>query len=111
MTDKHQEGEVFEFTGETTPEGRPIYRNQHGEFVTERTITEYIPEAGGWFNIPTFYDGNLVDRDMAINMFNIGQGKDIITGREFSKFNNLEEAVAAAQGRSGGYLTGLMGMK
>ena len=96
----HEESEVLTDTGELTGEGRPVYKNQFGDSVTERTITEYIPELGGWYNIPTVYDGGFVSPDEAIRRAVEAKGKDPITGREFKSYKTVEDAVRAAEGRS-----------
>lgn len=85
-----------------TPEGRPVYQNQYGDQVTERSIT--IPLDGLWYNIPTVYDGSFVDDDEATQriMETQTQGKffDPITGRELQPFATVEDAVKEAQERS-----------
>ncbi len=86
--------------GKTTQEGRPIYTNPQGDFVTERTITENIPELGGFVNIPTVYEGKFLDPKEAIDRVIQAQGKDPITGRELEVFSDVESAVGSAQERS-----------
>lgn len=97
--------EVLSDTGKKTKEGRPVYENQFGDFVTERTITEEIPSLGGIYNIPTVYDGRFVSPDEAIQLVINNQGKDPITGRKLMKFDNIEDAVNAAKKRSSGTLS------
>ena len=77
------EPETLSDVGRLTSEGRPIYKNQHGDFVTERTITENVPELGGWVNLPTVYDGKFVDPQEAIQRAIDAKGSDPITGRKF----------------------------
>lgn len=92
--------EVLSYTGENTDEGRPIFKNQHGEYVTERTITEYVEPLGGYVNIPTVLDGRFLTREEAIDTAIKTGGADIITGRRLDVFNDVNKAVEAAQKRS-----------
>lgn len=87
-------------TGDVTKEGRPVYKNQYGDFVTERTITEEIPELGGVYNVPTVFDGRFLSPDEAINKVIEAGGKDPITGRDLERFSNIEDAVDSARKRS-----------
>lgn len=97
------EAERLTYTGQSTPEGRAIYSNQYGDFVTERTITEYIPSLGGYVNIPTVLDGRFLPPDMAISMaMSSGTPVDPVTGRKLDVFSDVDVAVESAVGRSGG---------
>lgn len=102
--------EVFEPTGQFLPSGRPIYRNQYGDFVTERTITEYVPELGGWVNIPTFFDGRLVDPQKAIEMTIQAGGVDPITSEPIEPYETMESAIEQARKKSSG-MSGLLDSK
>ena len=105
-----EEREVFEGTGQFLPSGRPIYKNQFGDYVTERTITEFIPELGGWYNIPTFMNGRLLDPAEAIDMVIKTEGKDPITMQPLDAFQSLDEAVRSAEEKSQG-LGGLLNQR
>lgn len=86
--------------GKKTKEGRPIYKNQEGESVSEYSTTENVPELGGWINLPTVYDGGFVSPDEAVQRAIDTQGHDSVTGRKLNVFNNMSEAVNAAKNRS-----------
>ena len=92
--------EVLSDTGKKTSEGRPVFKNQFGDFVTERTITESIPELNGWFNIPTVFEGKFLTPKEAIQKVIDSGGKDPVTGRKLQRFNEVDEAVDAAETRS-----------
>ena len=94
--------EKLTFTGKYTEEGRPVYVNADGEWVTERTITENVPELGGFVNIPTVLDGRFLDPQQAIDLAIKTSGKDIITGRKLPVFKDLKTAVSDAEERSKG---------
>ena len=94
------DSERLESAGGSTREGRPIYKNQYGDLVTERTITENIPELGGWVNLPTVYDGRFVSPSQAIVKIIESGGVDPVTGREINSFPTVDEAVSAAESRS-----------
>lgn len=100
-----EELEVLSAVGKKTSEGRPIYKNQWGDFVTERTITEFIPELGGVYNIPTVLDGKFLSPEEAIQSVIDSKGKDPVTGRDLIQFNSIDKAVKAAEERSGGKLS------
>jgi len=87
-------------TGNKTAEGRPIYKNQSGDFVTERTITENIPELGGFVNIPTVFEGRFLSPNAAISKVIQSGGSDPITGRKLQVFTDVNSAVSAAKSRS-----------
>jgi len=89
-------------SGRKTKEGRPIYINQQGDEVSERTITENISELGGWVNIPTVYDGKFLTPNEAIKKALDNQGVDPVTRRKLPVFDTLEEAVDSAAARSRG---------
>lgn len=101
------DNEVFEFTGQFLPNGRPVFKNQYGDFVTERTITEYVPELGGWVNVPTFFDGRLLEPRQAIGMAIELGGVDPVTNEPIEPFESLDSAVRSAQEKSSG-LGGLL---
>jgi hypothetical protein len=104
----NEEKETFQDTGQFLPSGRPVYQNQFGDFVTERTITEFIPELGGWYNIPTFYNGRILDPREAIGMVINSGGKDPVTMNLLKPFESVNEAVKEAENRSyglGGFLS------
>lgn len=83
-----------------TPEGRPVYENQWGDQVTERTVGVNI--AGKEYNIPTVYEGKFVSIDEAVDRLDKRDGKifDPITGRELQGYDTPEEADKAAKERS-----------
>ena len=97
-----EETEVLSDTGRKTTEGRPIFENQWGDFVTERTITITDPSInnGQPTNIPTVFSGTFLTDEQAINLVIGANGKDPITGRDLLGFDSIEEAVSAAKGRS-----------
>jgi len=102
-----QEQETLTDTGRLTGEGRPIFKNQFGDSVTERTITVTDPgiNQGRPTNIPTVSGGKfLSDRD-AINSIISAGGKDPITGRALQGFDSIDEAVTSAKSRSANLLT------
>jgi len=84
-----QEQETLTATGETTTEGRPVFRNQSGDFVTERTITENIPELGGFVNIPTVFNGQFLSPQEAIDKVIQAGGADPLTGRKLQVFSGV----------------------
>lgn len=92
--------EVLTDTGDRTQEGRPVFKNQFGDFVTERTITENIPELGGFINIPTVSGGRFLNPQEAIDEVIRAGGKDPITGRQLQVFTDVDSAVSSAQARS-----------
>ena len=92
--------EKLTFSGKNTAEGRPIYKNQYGDWVTERTITEEIPELGGFVNIPTVLDGRFLTTEQAIDMAKRTKGYDAITGRKLDVYKDVNEAVNSAVNRS-----------
>lgn len=100
MVAQPDDHETLSLTGNSTSEGRPIYENQHGDLVTERTITENVPELGGWVNLPTVYDGRFVSPDEAIQIAIEAKGSDPLTGRKFDVFNDVDSAVESAKSRS-----------
>lgn len=93
-----QEEEVLTATNRTTQKGRPVFTNQFGEEVSERTITVEID--GGVYNIPTVYDGKFVDQQEAVRRFTEAGFTDPVTGEKLKKFSSIEQAVQAAQSRS-----------
>jgi hypothetical protein len=95
-----EQQERLEFTGKFTPEGRPIYKNQWGDFVTERTITVEIPSMGGFVNVPTVLDGQFLSERQAIDVAKSVGGKDPVTGRKLPVFKSVNEAVSEARSRS-----------
>lgn len=106
-----QEPEILSATGKNTSEGRPVYKNQFGDFVTERTITEYIPELGGVYNIPTVLEGRFLSPPEAIDAVIKTEGKDPVTGRALTRFRSIDSAVKSAEERSGGMLSDEMGVR
>ncbi len=90
--------EVLTQTGDKTPEGRDVYVNQYGEFVTERTIT--IGMDGGFVNIPTVYNGKFLSEDEAIKKAIDANMTDPVTGRKLEFFDNVDSAVKSAEKRS-----------
>lgn len=102
-----QEVEALTDTGEITNEGRPIFENQFGESVTERTITITDPRInqGQPTNIPTVFNGQfLSDEDAILSVAN-AQGNDPITGMALQGFGSIDEAVENAKSRSAGLLS------
>ena len=106
-----EEPEILSATGKNTSEGRPVYKNQFGDFVTERTITEYIPELGGVYNIPTVLEGRFLSPPEAIDAVIKTEGKDPVTGRALTRFRSIDSAVKSAEERSGGMLSDEMGVR
>lgn len=96
------QAEILNPTGRRTAEGRPIFTNQQGQFVTERTITENIPELGGVVNIPTVFEGRFLSPDEAVQKVIESDGKDPITGRKLQVFSDIPTAVESAKQRSSG---------
>lgn len=101
-----QEQEILSDTGNLTQEGRPIFTNQAGESVTERTVTVTDPRInqGQPTNIPTVLNGQFLSQDDAIKSVVDAGGKDPITGRQLEGFGSIDEAVTAARSRSEGLL-------
>jgi len=64
-----QEQEQLIDSGRVTTEGRPIFKNQFGDFVTERSITITDPRInqGRATNIPTVFEGRFLNQDEAGN--------------------------------------------
>lgn len=98
--------ETLTDTGEVTTEGRPIFKNQFGDSVTERTITITDPRInqGQATNIPTVFQGQFLSDEDAIKAVVGAQGKDPITGRNLQGFASIGEAVKSAESRSAGIL-------
>lgn len=97
-----------------TQEGRPINLNKNKDFVTERTITVTHPSInqGQATNIPSVYNGEIVNEQQAVANVIRNQGFDPITGRKLEGFPSIDEAVFSAQNRShglGDLLVHLMG--
>jgi len=79
-------------TGESVPWGdRPLMRNNFGEYVTERSITQPGP-FGGWMNFPTVWGGQFRGEDDS-------RARALQSG-EFQYFRSLKEAAEAARRRS-----------
>lgn len=97
-----EEQERLQWSGKKTPEGRPIYVNQWVDWVTERTITEDVPELGGFINIPTVHNGKFLNADEAIKLVKESKGRDPITGRKLETFSDVNAAVESAKARSSG---------
>lgn len=91
--------ELLADTGTVTSEGRPVFVNQFGDFVTERTATVKIGD--GFINVPTVFKGKFLSEDQAAEKVVNSGLKDPITGRKLDVFDTIEEAVAAAEDRSG----------
>ena len=87
-----------------TDEGRPVYKDRNGEYVTEKTVTITDDRINGGkpTNIPTVYNGKILSEDEAADLVVKSGGKDPITGRVLESFNSIEEAVKSAQSRSYG---------
>ena len=81
-----------------TPEGRPMMGNPDGSYSTERSITVDID--GQFYNIPSMYGGKEVSPEEAKRMAIENGLSDVETGREFTPYGTVDEAVAAAQARS-----------
>lgn len=95
-------------TGDVTQEGRPVFKNQSGDFVTERSITITDPRInqGQPTNIPTVMGGRFLSEEEAISSIVNAGGKDPITGRQLQGFQSIDEAVSAAKARSSNLLRG-----
>lgn len=98
--------ESLKATGDTTPEGRPVFQNQDGDFVTERSITINDPRInqGRATNIPTVFEGRFLNEQEAIDMVASSGGKDPITGRALQGFDSIDLAVNSAKERSANLL-------
>lgn len=85
-----------------TPEGRPVFKDPQGSFVTEKTITITDPRInkGRPTNIPTVFDGRVLEDSEAIELIANAGGKDPVTGRALEGFSSINEAVSSAQNRS-----------
>lgn len=83
-------------------------RNANGTTSTEMSITENVPELGGWVNIPTLVKGQtdisflegapMTKEQRLIAIRRAIQRKN--AGATLPTFNSVEEAVSAAEGRS-----------
>jgi len=97
-----------EKTNETTPQGRPVFRDlTTGEVFSEKTET-ITAEDGRVFNVPTVLaDGNVIDtstksgRKLLFDTFEGNGFVDPITGEKLKPFETISEAVRAAKKRSG----------
>lgn len=94
--------ETLTATGQLSNKGRPLFQNQFGESVSERTVTVTNPKIndGAPTNIPTIFDGRSLSESDASNLIIEAGGKDPVTGEVLSGFSSIEDAVAAAQLRS-----------
>ena len=85
-----------------TPEGRPVYSDPTGNYVTEKTITVTNPNIndGKPTNIPTVFGGRILTEEESINRIIQSGGKDPITGRELPGYETINYAVEEAKKRS-----------
>lgn len=90
--------EILSPTDRVTADGRPIFKNQFGQGVSERTITVDID--GKFINVPTVFEGRFLSQDEAVQKVLDAKGADPITGRQLKKFDSIDEAVSAAKNRS-----------
>jgi hypothetical protein len=76
--------------------GRPIINNPDGSISTERSITVTAPQLNGGLptNIPSLWDGQQLSEEQSVQ-------RALQSGQQFPSFNGIDEAVAAAQARSG----------
>ena len=88
----------------STEEGRPVFKDTAGDFVTERSITVTDPRINNGMptNIPTVFNGEILADDAAINAIVQAGGVDPVTKRQLEGFGTIEEAVSSAQQRSQG---------
>ncbi len=109
---------LVEYADPTTPQGvdqsgpgRPMVQNEDGTVSTERSITVTDPRINDSqpTNIPSMFDGVQVEQEEAINRISVAGGVDPETGRPLPGFDSIEDAVAAAEGRSAA-LGAAMGM-
>lgn len=89
-------GAVGTKTGQTTTAGRPVYKTEEGDNVSELSIT--VPFKGFWANVPSIHNGVKYDEDQIVEMLNKGK----ITPT--SVHESIKEAVDAAKARSAGLL-------
>lgn len=89
-------GAVGTKTGQTTTAGRPVYKTEEGDNVSELSIT--VPFKGFWANVPSIHNGVKYDEDQIVDMLNKGK----ITPT--SVHESIKEAVDAAKARSAGLL-------
>ncbi|MDB4028379.1 hypothetical protein N9459_04255 [Flavobacteriaceae bacterium] len=92
--------ETLSDTGRKTQSGRPVYTNQDGDFVTERTATVESEKLGGYVNIPTVYDGRFVSEQEALRIVEGADGKDPVTGQKLKVYRNVDTAVKDAVSKS-----------
>ena len=80
-------------TDKKTQAGRDVYKTPEGEMVSEKSTTfEY---KGKWINVPTIHGGKQYSEDQLLDMLDKGLIKPTST------HTKLEEAIKAAQSRSG----------
>lgn len=102
---------MAEWTGRYTKSGRPLWVDERGEMYSEktRTIPLKVDEEGNpapgtkWINVPTVFErGNIIDdEDFLRKFYTQNKFKDPITNKGLEVFANPDEAVKAAQKRSG----------
>lgn len=86
-----------------TSEGRRVYPDPSapGQVMTEKSVTVPDPrQRGGWLNIPTVYNGQIMDQDTAFGLAQAAGYSDPVTGRQLPTFRSLDEAIADALTRS-----------
>jgi hypothetical protein len=81
----------------TTEAGRPIYIDQNGEPVSEKSMT--IEVDGKWVNVPSIHDGIIYNEDELADMV---RNKEI---KPTSTHKSQELAVKKARSRSGGLMS------
>lgn len=87
-------------TGMMSQFGRPLFTDEQGNFVSEKSITEYVPELGGWANIPTVYDGQIVDPQTAVEIIKRNNGIDPVSGLPVDVYADKDIAIDSAAARS-----------